>query len=529
MDKKISMADFNTILLHVEKISNGQLDFIGVLRGELKNLLNIDNADPLIDSIKTADTDLINQARLFLANFDFTIEDTDANYRLVKFGDTYCELEPITTTDSETSSAVIPTDGSNLPTPAPTLQQRIVKIQFHLQNMGQSAIIIGQELIECKKEVGHGEWYNWLEKNFKLSEKMANNFMRLANRFGNRNLNSDLSQTQLIALLALPEGEEEKFIEEKAAEGTPVENMTVKQLHAEIKKWKNESEKLQKELAETDKLQRHYQSLYSAESKHARENACKVTDLQMEKSKLQAEITNLKNQPPQVIERTETIIPPDYVATKKAAADLQADVVALKKSNSDLLRRADSENSRAQQLAIDKHALQLQIEDLQQQLHNQKPVEVVPADYDDNKKKLDSLQAQISELQKQLASRTLEVVPPADYDENKKELEGAKLKIAELQAAQTNKNLNLPLLAITISSLENLSSAASDFLRSPLEIDALKFLYQYNQSNLDADISKIEKVLNILKAFKKDNSTDAPEGNNFDDAVGYLFNGDAED
>ncbi|MBQ7703942.1 MAG: DUF3102 domain-containing protein, partial [Selenomonadaceae bacterium] len=68
----------------------------------------------------------------------------------------------------------------------PTLEQRVVKIQFHLQNMGNSAIIIGQELIECKKEVGHGEWYNWLEKNFKLSEKMANNFMRLANRFGNR-------------------------------------------------------------------------------------------------------------------------------------------------------------------------------------------------------------------------------------------------------------------------------------------------------------------------------------------------------
>ena len=31
------------------------------------------------------------------------------------------------------------------------IQQRVVKIQYHLQNMGNSAIIIGQELIECKK------------------------------------------------------------------------------------------------------------------------------------------------------------------------------------------------------------------------------------------------------------------------------------------------------------------------------------------------------------------------------------------
>jgi len=34
-----------------------------------------------------------------------------------------------------------------------TLDQRVIKIQFHLQNMANSAIIIGQELTECKKEV----------------------------------------------------------------------------------------------------------------------------------------------------------------------------------------------------------------------------------------------------------------------------------------------------------------------------------------------------------------------------------------
>ena len=33
---KISLADFNTILLHAEKISNGQIDVIEVLHDELK-------------------------------------------------------------------------------------------------------------------------------------------------------------------------------------------------------------------------------------------------------------------------------------------------------------------------------------------------------------------------------------------------------------------------------------------------------------------------------------------------------------
>ena len=35
-------------------------------------------------------------------------------------------------------------------------------------------------------------------------------------------------------LLALPEGDEEKFIAEKAAEGNPADQMTIKQLRAEI-------------------------------------------------------------------------------------------------------------------------------------------------------------------------------------------------------------------------------------------------------------------------------------------------------
>ena len=43
----------------------------------------------------------------------------------------------------------------------------------------------------------------------------------------------------MLELLALPDGETEKFIAEKAAEGTPVEDMTVKKLRkkGEKKEW----------------------------------------------------------------------------------------------------------------------------------------------------------------------------------------------------------------------------------------------------------------------------------------------------
>ena len=75
-----------------------------------------------------------------------------------------------------------------------------------------------------------GQWLNWLENNFKLTVRTAQKFMQVSERFGNTPLTAHLNQTQMLEILALPDGEIEKFIEEKSAEGTPVEDMTVKKL-----------------------------------------------------------------------------------------------------------------------------------------------------------------------------------------------------------------------------------------------------------------------------------------------------------
>ena len=104
--------------------------------------------------------------------------------------------------NSESSTAL--TAAETPAQPAVTLEQRVVKIQFHLQTMAQSAIIIGQELIECKKEVGHGNWANWLEKNFKLKKSTAANFMAIAERFSNCQMSGNFNQSQLVEMLALP-------------------------------------------------------------------------------------------------------------------------------------------------------------------------------------------------------------------------------------------------------------------------------------------------------------------------------------
>lgn len=107
----------------------------------------------------------------------------------------------------------------NFETCTTNLEQRVVKIKFYLNQTAQNIIEVGKELTAAKQEVPHGEWQNWLDENFNLSQQSANRFMRVAERFGNFQSIGSFSSTQLIQLLALPEADTEKFIEEKAAEG----------------------------------------------------------------------------------------------------------------------------------------------------------------------------------------------------------------------------------------------------------------------------------------------------------------------
>ena len=121
----------------------------------------------------------------------------------------------------------------------PTLAQLETEIKFHLKQASQGIIEVGKRLIQAKSLVKHGEWQTWLENNFKLSYRTAKNFMDCAERFENMQSAANLNQSQMAEMLTLPSAEDtKKFIEQKAAEGTPVSDMTAKTLREEVKKWK---------------------------------------------------------------------------------------------------------------------------------------------------------------------------------------------------------------------------------------------------------------------------------------------------
>ena len=127
-----------------------------------------------------------------------------------------------------------------------TLEDLTDEIKYYLRKMGQNIIEIGKRLTLAKEKLPHGEWQNWLEDNFNLSIPTARKFMQISDRFGIPRIDARFGSTQMIQMLSLPEGEEEKFIAEKEAEGMPVQDMSVKQLRAEIKKYKAKLAKVSK-------------------------------------------------------------------------------------------------------------------------------------------------------------------------------------------------------------------------------------------------------------------------------------------
>ena len=121
--------------------------------------------------------------------------------------------------------AVVHTDTSVTNVEQPTIEVLTAEIKMYLHIANQSVIEVGKRLIQAKELVAHGEWANWLKNNFNLGQSMADKMMKVAGRFSNSESipNFDIltfNTTQLITLLALPEGEEENFLALKAAEGT---------------------------------------------------------------------------------------------------------------------------------------------------------------------------------------------------------------------------------------------------------------------------------------------------------------------
>lgn len=130
-----------------------------------------------------------------------------------------------------------------------TVTAEIVAISNQAAQMAYMSMIeIGKRLVEAKALVDHGEWGSYLKNEVKFSQRTANNFMQIYERSqsgANSQALANLSYTQIVRLLALPDEELNEF-----TENHDVKNMSTRQLEQAIKERDDARKEL--EQAKTD-------------------------------------------------------------------------------------------------------------------------------------------------------------------------------------------------------------------------------------------------------------------------------------
>jgi hypothetical protein len=97
-------------------------------------------------------------------------------------------------------------------------------------NMITYAIEVGRRLQEAKAMLKHGEWIKWLEESVSYTRRTASRLIKLYEEYGldfsdgaddsNGTLMSNLTYTQALLLMGLPEEEREEFVIQNDVPGT---------------------------------------------------------------------------------------------------------------------------------------------------------------------------------------------------------------------------------------------------------------------------------------------------------------------
>lgn len=161
-----------------------------------------------------------------------------------------------------------------------------------------NSIEIGRRLVEAKSLLPHGDWGKWLEESVDYSQRTANNLMKIFDQYGDSQLSlfgsdaksqalANLSYTQAVALLGVPDEERETFIKEN-----DIENMSTRQLQQAIK----EKQELEQKLKDSEKRAKEVEEKVKKEAQ-AREKIEKEFDkLNSQKEKWDSTISRLESE-----------------------------------------------------------------------------------------------------------------------------------------------------------------------------------------------------------------------------------------
>ncbi|WP_311486540.1 DUF3102 domain-containing protein [uncultured Anaerococcus sp.] len=168
------------------------------------------------------------------------------------------------------------------------LNQIVSEIKFFENQAVVSYWEIGKRLSQAKEQVGHGEWIPWIEENLNYTRQTASSLIRVYESYPNGNTSLHLNFSKVLALTSIKDEEDRQdFIDSHE-----VEDMTTRQLQAEIKEYKAGLEEKEKQLEES-----------TAANK-----------------RLADKVIELEQREPEIIEKE--VVPEDYEDLKEQQKDL---------------------------------------------------------------------------------------------------------------------------------------------------------------------------------------------------------------
>ena len=127
------------------------------------------------------------------------------------------------------------------------LNQIVAEIKFFENQAVVSYWEIGKRLSQAKEQLNHGEWQSWIDANLGYSYDTANNLIKVFNQYPNIDTYQHLNFSKVLALTSIKDEEDrQNFIDSHE-----VEDMTTRQLQAEIKEYKAGLEEKEKQLEES--------------------------------------------------------------------------------------------------------------------------------------------------------------------------------------------------------------------------------------------------------------------------------------
>ena len=198
-----------------------------------------------------------------------------------------------------------------------SLNQLVSEIKFFENQAVVSYWEIGKRLSKAKEQVPHGEWDLWIKRNLNYSQSTANKLMKVFTEYPNSESIPNLNFTKALALTSIKdEDERQEFVEKH-----DVEDMTTRQLQAEIKEYKKNLKAKENELEEIVK-----------------EKDEEIGELRFSNSSLYGELQIEKSKAPEVIEKEviKEVVPDDYDLTKAQLENVNKKLEKLMQVNQSL-------------------------------------------------------------------------------------------------------------------------------------------------------------------------------------------------